>query len=119
MNYIGPSLSTVKRENRKGVQFISGEHKDMFANVAEIYCEAKHVHGIVGPIPVILAEDETKVKGRVAWEQHSDTLSGFCGPKEGHVCVLYFKPIVGNGEEEYNQILDSFSTNKIGGFARA
>lgn len=51
--------------------------------------------------------------------QNSDILSRFCNPKEGHVCVSHLKPIVGIGEKGYNQFLDSFRTNKIGGFARA
>ena len=36
--------------------------------MAEIYKGAKITHGIVGLVPVILAEDETKVKGRVVWD---------------------------------------------------
>lgn len=35
------------------------------------------------------------------------------------MCVLHTKPIVGTGEEVYNQNLDSFHTNKIGDIARA
>ena len=58
----------------------------MFVVVVEIYCEGKHVHGIVVLLHVILAKDEMKVEGRVAWEQYFDTLSRFCGPK-GRLCV--------------------------------
>ena len=58
---------------------------------------------------MILAKDEMKVERWMAWEQNFDTLSGFCGPKEGYVCVfvLHTKPIVGTSEEVYNQNLDS------------
>lgn len=86
--------------------------------MAEIYKDAKIAHGIVGPVPVILAEDKPKVKGRVAWEQKFDTLNGFCGVKENHVCMSGFKPTVGSGDDSYNSIVDSFRNDRVGGFAR-
>jgi len=67
---------------------------------------------------VILAKDETKVRGRVSWEAQSDTLVGFCEPKENHTCITYYKPIVGVGEVGYTKMVESFRTDKIGGFAR-
>jgi hypothetical protein len=76
------------------------------------------VHGITGQVPVILAKDETKVKSRVFWEAKWDTLAGFCGPKLNHVCISNYKPVVGTSELGYNKIVDSFRTDKIGGFAR-
>ena len=62
---------------------------EIFRVMADIYKSAMDVHGITGdvPISVMLAEDETKVKAGVAWEQKWDTLSGLCGPKENHVCT--------------------------------
>lgn len=68
MNFAGPSYSQVKRDLSKGVQFIHDEHIESFATVAQIYKDAKAAHNIMGLVPVILAEDETKVKGIVAWE---------------------------------------------------
>lgn len=118
LNYCGPNLSTVKRDHKKGVQYIPGEHLEIFASVAEIYRKAKLALGITGPVLVILAEDETKVKGRVAYEPKWDSLAGFCGPLGDHVCLSSFKPLVGFGEEGYNMIVDSFRNNKVGGFAR-
>ena len=118
LNYCGPSYSTTKKINKTSIRFIGGEHSEIFASVAEIYKCAKIAHGIVGPVPVILAEDETKVKGRVAWEQKFDTLAGFCGIEKNHVCVSDFKPIVGSGNNGYNTIVDSFTNNRVGGFAR-
>lgn len=118
LNFFGPTLNTTKRENKKGVQFISGEHASIFASVAQIYKDAKEFHGIVGVVLVILAQDETKVKSRVAWEQKWDTLAGFCGVMGDHVCVSSFKPVVGAKEVGYNKIVESFRTYKVGGFAR-
>jgi hypothetical protein len=37
LNYMGPSISTTKRENRKGIRFIPGEHAKVFRAVANIY----------------------------------------------------------------------------------
>lgn len=65
LNYSGLSYSTIKRDNKKGIQHVSGEHGEIFAAVAEIYKDAKAAHEITGPIRVILAEDETKVRSRV------------------------------------------------------
>ena len=118
LNYCGPSYSTTKKINKTNVRFLGGEHSEFFASVAEIYKGAKLAHGIVGPIPVILAEDETKVKGRIMWDQKYDTLAGFCGIENNHVCVSDFRLIVGSGSDGYNNIVDSFSNKRVGGFAR-
>ena len=91
LNFAGPNYSSIKCVNQKGVQFVPGEHIDIFRSVAQIYKEAKEAHKIQGPVPVILAEDETKVKGRVAWDHRWDTLVGFCGPKNDYVCVSNYK----------------------------
>ena len=66
-NYCRPSYSTVKRDNKKSIQHVAGEHGDIFVVIVEIYKDAKATHGIVGPVPVILAEDKTKVKFCVAY----------------------------------------------------
>ena len=84
LNFGGPSYDCTKRENKKGVQFIAGEHSALFAAVADIYREAKANHRVEGPVPVILAEDETKVKAHISWDARSDGLVGFCGVKENH-----------------------------------
>ena len=61
--------------------------------------------------PVILAEDETKVKLQISWEAWVDGLVGFYGIKEDHICVSTFRPQVGNGESGYSSIVDSFHLN--------
>jgi hypothetical protein len=37
LNFTGPTFSSVKRDNKKGVQFIPCEHKEVFQSVANIY----------------------------------------------------------------------------------
>ena len=113
-----PLFSTIKRENRKGVQFVPGVHQPIFAEVARIYKLAKEAHGINGPVPVIVAQDETKGKARVTWDSRSDVLLGFCGTKLDHVCISTFRPVVGSGEEGYNAVVDAFQTNQMRGFAK-
>ena len=94
----------MKNDNKKGIQHVVGKHAEIFAAIADIYKDAKAAHGIIAAILVILAKDETKIRSRVAYEQHFDSLSGFCGPKENHVCVSNYKRV----EAGYNKILESF-----------
>ena len=117
-NFAGPSYDSIQGESRKGAMFILGEHIDIFKSIASIYVEAKAAHGISGPIPVILAEDETKNKGRISWEARRDTMLGFCGPQDNHSCITDYKPTIGVGEIGYNKMVDSFRLDRVGGFAR-
>ena len=82
LNFGGPKISTIKRVGRKSVQFVPGEHREIFKAIAHIYKDAKFAHGIEGPILMILAEDETKVKSKVAYEPKWDMLIGFVGPRK-------------------------------------
>ena len=118
LSYSGPNYSTTKRENQKGVQFIPSEHTDIFKSVVQIYKNAKAAHGIVSPVPIILAEDETKVKGRIAWDHRFDTLVGFCGPKDEHIYLSNYRELLGTSEEGYSKIVDAFRNNRVGAFAR-
>ena len=117
LNFVGPSYSSTKRENNKEVQFIIGEHDMIFKCVSEIYRESKAAYGITRAVPVILAEDETKVISRISWASRSNVLVGFCGGKFDHRCDSHFRPVVGSGESGYNNIVDAFKNNRIGSFA--
>jgi hypothetical protein len=118
LNMYGPSYDIVKRENKKGVHFVPGEYQDIFRCVVGIYRRGMVAHDVSGPIPVILSEDETKVKARATWEAKYDILAGFCGPKDDHTCDSRFKPVVGTSESGYNAIMDALTNNKLSGFAR-
>ena len=50
LNFGGLSYDYTKHENKKGIQFIAGEHASLFVVVAQIYREAKASHGVEGPI---------------------------------------------------------------------
>jgi hypothetical protein len=118
LNYATPSFSIVKQENKKEVCFVASEHAAIFQCVAHIYIEAKAAHGVNGLVLVILAEDETKVKSRITWDAHTDVLAGFCSPKDGHECIVDFKPPVEEGEVGYESIVDAFQNFKTGSFVR-
>lgn len=45
-------------------------------------------------------------------------MAGFCGLTADHACVSLFKLVVRAEEAGYNKIVESFRTNKVGGFAR-
>ncbi|KAL3695382.1 hypothetical protein R1sor_009458 [Riccia sorocarpa] len=76
--------------------------KQNFAEVSKILEACKRYYGIVGDVPVILAEDETRIKPRVRWECRRDTLIGFCGSKDAHTCRLGLELAVGDGEDGYS-----------------
>jgi hypothetical protein len=40
-NFVGPKYKAIKRVNKKGVQFVFGEHAAIFKCVVKIYKEAK------------------------------------------------------------------------------
>ena len=42
------------------MQFVPGEHLEIFTVVAQIYKDAKEKHGITGHVPVIISENETR-----------------------------------------------------------
>ena len=90
----------------------------MFRVVVDIYKQAIAHHELAGPIPVILAKDETKVKNRVCWEHRLDAVTGFCGSKDEHVCIPTYKVILGLRSAGYNNIMDVFGNDKVGGFAQ-
>jgi hypothetical protein len=115
LNYVGPSMNTTKRENKKVARFVSGKHIEDFRNVASIYKDVLCTHDITRSVLVIFAEDETKIKGWMLWQSRLDMLVGFCVSKEGHVCSSNYKVHVGSRHLGYNRILDAFTNDKLGG----
>ncbi|KAL2633401.1 hypothetical protein R1flu_004880 [Riccia fluitans] len=45
---------------------------------------------------------------RIRWEARRDTLIGFCGDKDNHVCKMGLEVEVGSGESSYSKIVESF-----------
>ena len=65
------------RQVRKSLTYIPGEQEYIFETIEKVYASYKSKHGIEGPIPVFLAENETVVKTYVRWVAKSDTLLVF------------------------------------------
>lgn len=64
-------------------------------------------------VPIILVEDEAKVKSIISWEAKLDTLLGFCGLQVDHACVTALKPVIGSDSRNYGMIMQAFSTHRI------
>lgn len=119
LNLEGPHLSTTMRATRKALCYHTGLREDVFKHVAEVYNHHMTKNGLrMGSVPVIIAEDETVVKRMVRWVARDDHLIGFCGKKEDHSCISNFVVLVGNGEDGYNRIMDSFQNNVLAHYAR-
>ncbi len=66
-----------------------------------------------------MVEDETKVKSKsiISWDSKGDNLLGFCDVKENHCCVINFNHVIEIGEVGCNNVLETFTNNKIVSFA--
>ncbi|CAM6096732.1 unnamed protein product [Calypogeia fissa] len=60
-NLSAPSLKTLKRERAKMVPFRPGLRKETFREVGKILAATKQTLGITRDVPVIFAEDETRI----------------------------------------------------------
>ncbi|KAL2610849.1 hypothetical protein R1flu_022541 [Riccia fluitans] len=118
MNLLTPSLRTVKRNRSTFVPFLPGLQDSNFGEVAKILTTAKALHGITSDVAVIVAEDKTRVKSTMRWEARRDTLIGFCGDKDNHVCNMDLEVEVGFGESGYSKIVESFEQKIQGSYAR-
>ena len=71
-------------------------------------------------LPVMAAEDKTAIISQVSYSEATDELLGFCGISgPDHKCIDKFTIVVGNGEQGYHTIVNSFNNCKIGAFAQA
>ncbi|KAL2641549.1 hypothetical protein R1flu_009136 [Riccia fluitans] len=118
MNLLTPSLRTVKRNRSTFIPFLHGLKDSNFEEVAKILMAAKALHGIIGDVAVIQAEDKSRVKPTIRWEASRDTLFGFCGDKHNHVCKMGLEVEVGSGESDYSKIVESFEQKIQGLYAR-
>ncbi|KAL2653154.1 hypothetical protein R1flu_021282 [Riccia fluitans] len=101
MNLLTPSLRTGKRNKSTFIPFLPRLQDSNFEEVAKKLTAAKALHGIIGDIAVILAEDETRVKPTMRWEARHDTLIGFYGDKDNNVCKMDLEVEVGFGESDH------------------
>ena len=121
LNMCGPEIHTIYRWRKESaIDMKLGIHHENFKILAETYNQFLVKCGIKGPVPVLLAEDETAIINKVDYNEKLDTLEGFCGIKgEQHQCLDEFVVQVGNGEDGYNNITTAFRDLKIANYARA
>jgi len=81
LNLHSPSISITLRKAMKSLAYIPREHEYIFEAVGKDDVSYKAKHGINGPNPICLVEDENVVKKYVRWVEKSDTLVDFCGKK--------------------------------------
>lgn len=63
-NLCGPGLKTLKRDRAKLPPFRAGLRKEIFQEVCRVLSASKQSLGIDGDVPVMFAEDETRIKER-------------------------------------------------------
>ena len=64
--------------------FVTGVHRRNFKIIRDLYKDIMALKGIKGPIPCLLAEDETAINAVLRWDAKTDTIVGSCGP----LCAL-------------------------------
>ena len=89
-----------------------------FEYLANVYTNIKSSKGIVGPVLVETAGDETVTISKVQWDLKSDECWGFCGKKgPSHECDPAFVHVIGDEDDAYNRLQGAFKDNKIAGYA--
>ena len=89
------------------VRLAMGEHLENFTAIGGIYAGLMKLHGIVGPVPYELQEDESHIGGRVDYDQHRDIPVGTCGAiSDTHQCdANHNHTALGSGVDAYNRIV--------------
>lgn len=68
LNFDGQDMFSIQTDNWKSMQFILDEYAKIFWSVVDIYYDVKKIYNIVGPMPMILSQDETKFKSQMVYE---------------------------------------------------
>ena len=120
INLGGPEIHSIYRwHNQHHTELDGGIKETNFKQFSVLYKEAM-ARGKVAPAPLLAAEDETGIIGQISYNQRTDELRGFCGVKgTEHKCLDYFTVSVGEEEEGYKSIVNTFEQCKIGTYGRA
>ena len=119
-NLGGPEIHSIYRwRNQHRIDISGGIQETNFKKLGPLYKEAM-ANVKSSSVPVLAAEDETAIIGRVTYHQDTDELFGFCGVNgQQHACLDHFAVVVGDGEEGFTTIVNAFKEYKIGTFGRA
>ena len=120
LNLNGPEVHSIYRwRKEKDVQLSVGLSLHNFQTVSKIYKDIMAKHEIP-KVPVLLAEDETAIIGRLDYCAKQDLLLGSCGYEAlDHKCVDNFTIEVGEGEDGYKVIVNAFKECRVGTYGRA
>ena len=115
-----PDIRTVEREwARDKMRFTPGVHRELFEKVGLFYRDAKKMRGISGKVLYELSEDETTVPGASQYNQHLDSIVGFCG-KRGptHMCDECCSVVIGDKDDAYEIIEGAWRDYQLAGYLR-
>ena len=120
INLWRPEIHSIYRwQNQHLVHLDSGFVENNFKVFGKLCSEAISNLG-VKHVPVLAAEDETAILGKISYSERTAELLGFCGVTGAdHKCLDYFTVVVGNGRQGYHTIINAFNEYKIGPFTRA
>ncbi len=112
MNLEGPMMSSIY--NWRKLADVNWSRVDIKTNILiahQILEKAIERSSLTGPLPAETSEDETYIIGRTVYDQKSDQLLGMCGLKgQNHQCSNQVSVVVGEGEDGYTRIVDTFDT---------
>ena len=91
-NKFGQETHSIYRWRQiKSYSFEQGITAENIQKIATIYEDAKQDLGLQTATPVMLAEDQTAIIAKIAYDKQSDTLQSFCGLEtenpNDHQCV--------------------------------
>ena len=118
-----PSLDTVEaliRERRVALKLAFSKYN--FIAARQTIELAKKMHKITGPVPTLMAEDETAIQANPHYLEESDTIIGFCGPMtedpKNHRCQVGLEIKVGEDPGACDRTVNMFETLKAGNYLR-
>ena len=119
--------------------FVTGVHRVNFEIVAGLYKDIMEDKGLKGPIPCMMAEDETSINAVLRWDPRTDTVVGTCGElckakcgtikecrekkcEDPHSCVYNTDAlvlVVGDNSTSYERLGDYVKTSRVARLLRA
>ena len=113
-NLGGPEIHSIYRwRNQHRIDISGGIQETNFKKLGPLYKEAM-ANIKSSSVPVLAAEDETAIIGRVTYHQDTDELFGFCGVNgQQHACLDHFAVVVGDGEEGFTTIVMPLRSTRL------
>ena len=119
INLCGPEIHSIYQWGNQHLEHLDGGFlENNFKVLDKLYLEPISNLG-VKHVPVLGAEDETAILGKISYSKRTDEPLRFCEVSGADCkCLNYFTVVVGNGKQGYDTIVNAFNKYKIGPFAR-